>query len=275
MIRVCAPSRLHFGLFSLAAPDESSSPSPSRAFGGVGLMVETPALIVHVEQAPAWLAEGPMAVRALSVAQQAAAAMQFQGPLRVVVEHGIREHVGLGSGTQLALAVGRAVAHIAGRQGYSEVDLACLVGRGRRSAVGIHGFAQGGFLVEGGKRTQAAVSPLIARVPVPEDWRGVLLIPHGLEGHHGTREADVCRALDQSREASQTTDALCRMVLLGMLPALAERDVDAFGEALYDFNRQVGEMFRPWQGDRYAHPRTAEHLARKSTRLNSSHVSES
>ena len=40
-----------------------------------------------------------------------------------------------------------------------------------------------------------------------------------------------------------------------MLPALAERDLDAFGEALYDFNRRVGEMFRAWQGDVYAHPR--------------------
>ena len=49
----------------------------------------------------------------------------------------------------------------------------------------------------------------------------------------------------------------CRLVLLGMLPALVERDFDSFGEALYDFNRRVGEMFRPWQGDLYAHPRVS------------------
>ncbi len=59
--------------------------------------------------------------------------------------------------------------------------------------------------------------------------------------------ADLCR-----------TEALCRLVLLGMLPALAEHDLAAFGEALYDFNRRVGEMFAPWQGGLYAHPRSAE-----------------
>src|SRR5262249_2101823 len=44
------------------------------------------------------------------------------------------------------------------------------------------------------------------------------------------------------------------LVLLGMLPAVVERDLPTFGEALYDFNRRVGETFRPWQGGIYAHP---------------------
>jgi beta-RFAP synthase len=51
---------------------------------------------------------------------------------------------------------------------------------------------------------------------------------------------------------------LCRLVLLGLLPALAERDLDAFGEALYDFNRRVGVGFAPVQGGSYASPRIAE-----------------
>src|SRR5262249_35136039 len=42
----------------------------------------------------------------------------------------------------------------------------------------------------------------------------------------------------------------------GMLPALHERDLAAFGEALYEFNRRVGEMFRPIQGGIYASPET-------------------
>jgi predicted sugar kinase len=42
-----------------------------------------------------------------------------------------------------------------------------------------------------------------------------------------------------------------------MLPALLEADLPAFGEALYEFNRRVGEMFRPIQGGIYAHPRSA------------------
>jgi len=57
------------------------------------------------------------------------------------------------------------------------------------------------------------------------------------------------------------TDARCRLVLLGMLPALAEKDYLAFGEALYDFNRRVGEAFRPVQGGTYTHAQAADVVA--------------
>ena len=43
-----------------------------------------------------------------------------------------------------------------------------------------------------------------------------------------------------------------------MLPALAEHDLSAFGEALYEFNRLVGESFRPVQGGTYSHPGSEE-----------------
>jgi predicted sugar kinase len=54
---------------------------------------------------------------------------------------------------------------------------------------------------------------------------------------------------------------LCRLVLLGLLPAVAEHDWQAFGEALYDFNVRVGEMFAPVQGGIYAHPAVAAVVA--------------
>src|SRR5262249_24169117 len=57
------------------------------------------------------------------------------------------------------------------------------------------------------------------------------------------------------------TEALCRLLLFGMLPALAERDLAAFGEALYDFNLRVGEAFAPVQGGTYASPAIAELVA--------------
>jgi beta-RFAP synthase len=267
MIRVCAPSRLHFGLFALPAstdaagawPNLEGSPTlPARSFGGIGLMVERPGLVVTAEPASAWSADGSLSVRALAYAHQAAAALHYPGALRMTIEGEPREHAGLGTGTQLAVAVTQAIAHFAGQDRLSPMDLACMVGRGKRSAIGTHGFAHGGFLVEGGKRTASAIAPLLVRVTFPADWRIVLVVPRGLEGDHGTRETEAFQAVSKATPDLRHTDALCRLVLLGMLPALAERDLDAFGDALYDFNRRVGEMFRPWQGGVYAHPRTAE-----------------
>jgi beta-RFAP synthase len=264
MIRVTAPSRLHFGLFSLPAQGDSAVnwpgldgqfSLPARAFGGAGLTLQRPGLSVAAEAAQVWSGEGPLAERALGFAQSTARAIGLDRPFRVVVEKAPREHVGLGTGTQLALATARAVTVAAGRADIAAEDLARIVGRGRRSALGIHGFARGGFIVEGGKRSADAVAPLVARALFPAEWRVLLAISHNLIGDHSIREADAFRQLG---EVGHHTDALCRLVLLGMLPALAERDLDAFGEALYDFNRRVGEMFRPWQGDFYAHPRVAE-----------------
>src|SRR5262249_46453940 len=95
-----------------------------------------------------------------------------------------------------------------------------------------------------------------ARQAFPEAWRVALCIPPWGRGLHGIAETRAFAQVAQGR-----TEELCRLVLLGMLPALAEADGDAFGEAVYEFNRRVGEGFRPVQGGTYADPRTADLVA--------------
>lgn len=247
MIRVRTGSRLHFGLFSLPGVEPAK-----RRFGGVGLMIEDPGLQIHVRPAASWSATGPLADRALDFARRFGA----QGAFEMHVEACGPEHCGLGTGTQLALAVGHALARLA-QQSLSSIEIAQRLGRGLRSALGLHGFDQGGLLVEAGKTSEADISPLVARGAFPEEWRVLLLLPRGARGLHGQPEKDAFAQL--ARQASpSTTDVLCRLTLLGMLPALHEKDLPAFGEALYEFNQRVGEMFRPAQGGVYAHPRTAE-----------------
>ena len=85
----------------------------------------------------------------------------------------------------------------------------------------------------------------------------LLIVPRGLVGAHGPKEVEAFKTLGRLQPNLGATDSLCRLVLLGMLPAIAEGDLDAFGSALYDFNRRAGEMFRPWQGDVYSHPEVA------------------
>jgi beta-ribofuranosylaminobenzene 5'-phosphate synthase len=268
MIRVRAPSRLHFGLLALPSADDAPAAwedrdgklsLPARRFGGAGLMVERPGLAVTVEPAERWSADGPLAARALDYAKAVSARLQSTQPLRVVVEAAPPEHVGLGTGTQLGLALARAVAATAGRRPPDAIELAQLAGRGQRSALGTHGFVHGGFLVDGGKRSADGIAPLVAHVSFPDAWSILLIIPRDLCGDHGSRERTAFRTLAERPAELARTEALCRLVLLGMLPALVECDFDGFGEALYDFNRRVGQMFQPWQGGLYAHARI-QHL---------------
>ena len=104
-------------------------------------------------------------------------------------------HAGLGAGTQLGLAVARAMAIAAGHEDWDAPELARRVGRGLRSGVGVHGFGRGGFLVEAGKRSQECLAPLITRVDFPESWRVVLVLSLGCSPWHGTEEQQAFRQL--------------------------------------------------------------------------------
>jgi beta-ribofuranosylaminobenzene 5'-phosphate synthase len=268
MIRVRASSRLHFGLLSFPAGPRwtnhlAQETIPARRFGGVGLMVQKPGVHIAVRPSADWSAEGLLAERALTFARQFAQTWKettatIVSPQHLILEKSAPEHGGLGTGTQLGLAIGQALAAVCGRPDLDSVALARLVGRGQRSALGIHGFAGGGFLVDGGKKDSEPIAPLVARVDFPESWRLVLVLPPGDQGIHGTQEHQVFERLHRQGMAQARTDTLCRLVLLGLLPALVEQDLLAFGEALFEFNALAGEVFASSQGGTYASPRIAE-----------------
>ena len=100
VVRVRAPSRLHFGLLSFGVPGE-------RQFGGVGVMVDAPGLTISLRPADRLSAAGPLAERALHFARQFAATgsgRQVRPASRrchIEIESAPPEHVGLGTGTQL------------------------------------------------------------------------------------------------------------------------------------------------------------------------------
>lgn len=258
MHRVVTGSRLHFGLVAVATGghwgDRLGAPTlAARRFGGAGLMIDAPGCAVRVEDAGDWSAEGPSGARALDVARRVAARLNG-GPLRVVVERAAPEHAGLGTGTQLALATARAVCLSRGSEASAE-ELARLAGRGERSAVGVHGFARGGFLVDGGRGERSGLAPLVAHAAFPSEWRVLSVVPAGAAGLAGQPERAAFAALRRTPEG--TLDALCRLVLLGMLPALHEADEPAFGEALFDFNARSGDLFAAAQGGTYVGPAAA------------------
>lgn len=258
MIETRTPCRLHFGLLAL-------SKDGRRQFGGAGLMVRRPDVAVRVRlspETPGLSSTGLMGDRALDFARRFMETAVNRGwatmpdGLTVEVLRVPRPHTGLGSGTQLAMAVARCLAQIIGKEDLTASDLAASVGRGRRSAIGAHGFLHGGFLVDGGKLPSESdtprLAPIVMRHPFPDAWRIVLIRPRALEGLAGERET---RAFaDMPDIPDGVTDRMSRLVMLGLAPALLERDIDAFGEALFELQREVGACFAGPQGGIYADP---------------------
>lgn len=254
MTRVTAPSRLHFGLFHVPGDGDAAA----RAFGGVGLMIDRPGVVVSARPAGSWQFEGPLASRAQVFAHRYMAGQEATTrPLSVLVERCPDEHTGLGVGTQLGLAVGKAIAIESGGPELTAVELAGRVGRGERSAVGVHGFDGGGLVVEPGKLGVEAVSPLLVRVRLPEEWRVAVLVPAGAERWHGSRERRAFAAAGKVPRPAGLTEALCRIALLDLLPAAVAGDLIGFGAAVHEFNRRAGEPFAVEQGGAYAGPEVA------------------
>jgi beta-RFAP synthase len=168
--------------------------------------------------------------------------------------------VGLGTGTQLALAIAQGVLASQGIEVSDPVRLAMLAGRAPRSGIGIHGFALGGFLVDQGKDAAAGVAPLLQRCHFPDAWRVVLLRQGGTPGFSGEREREAFARL-AAGEAEAGEYRRRRLVDHVLVPALRHVDFDGFAEALYEYNRLAGEAFASVQGGPYASPAVAEVVA--------------
>jgi beta-RFAP synthase len=222
-----------------------------RRFGGLGVAVARPAVVVEARTADELTAEGADAERALTFARRCHEALGLPGGAHVTVLEAIPPHVGLGSGTKLALAVAQALTALHGRT-VDAPQLAQAVGRAARSAVGTWTFALGGLVVEGGvRRGEERPAPLLARHPMPEPWHVVLVVPRAEAGLSGVAEEAAFRQLVPSPERSAT---IAQLVLTSLLPALVEGEVEEFGAALTRVQQLVGDAFATVQGGRF-HPR--------------------
>lgn len=252
-ITVQSSARLHMGFFDLHG-------GLGRKFGSIGLSLEEPKLVIEVRATEALDVFGgatlPIAVisKAKSITQQLFARLHLKHSLELNVLQSIPEHAGLGSGTQLALAIGAAVSQLY-RLDLTTAKIAELTGRGGRSGIGIGAFDYGGVLIDGGRASSAGhvattTPPLLARYDFPEDWRILLIFDTSQPGIHGEQEKI---AFTQLPVFSENLAAhLCRHVLMQAMPALIEHDLAAFGHSIQTLQTHVGDYFSPAQGGRYA-----------------------
>lgn len=243
-ITVEAPARLHLGFLDPSA-------SLGRRFASLGLVID--GFSSRVSIAPAQqnevLAEPGCSAcdrtrleRHLETLQRASG---FDDPVVLRLHQAPPAHAGFGSGTQLALAVGRAFSE------FHSLDIptrriAAMLGRGERSGVGIAGFDQGGLLLDGGPGCNGAAAPLLSRVSFPAGWRVVLVLDERIDGLCGSAERVAMEALPPfPRELAAD---LCQQVLMRILPGAIEQDFEPFAEGVSTVQSLIGAYFAPAQG---------------------------
>jgi beta-ribofuranosylaminobenzene 5'-phosphate synthase len=251
-VDVSCGARLHLGFFDLNG-------GLGRRFGSLGLALERPCTRLRLSRAAAIRVAGTEQARATRYLARLVERLALPDAHELLIETAMPAHAGLGSGTQLALAVAAAVRRLHGLPDDPRGD-AALLGRGARSGVGIGLFVTGGLVADGGRGPADAVPPVLARLAVPEAWRVLLLLDPARAGLSGGAERDAFAALPAMTEATAAT--ICRLVLMGVLPAVAEADLVAFGEALTSVQALLGAHFAHAQGGAFSSPRVGAAVAR-------------
>ena len=264
MATVETAARLHFGFQNLSLAHE-------RLYGGIGVALAEPRLVVEAERDDGINCQDD---RVAPYADRVVAELGVPGA-RVSFREGFDRHVGLGSGTQLALATlaGVAAAH---NRAPAVRERAPAMGRGGRSGVGVAAFEAGGFVVDAGHPTERfttdppdpgewTVPAVAVRHDLPSSWRFLLVVPDADSGRSGDDETESMRAVVENADPS-VADELSTLLLRRLLPAAAEGRLEGFGDAVGAFGRLNGAWYADEQGGVYRPPagRVIDALADRS-----------
>ena len=237
-VTVAVPARLHLGFLDLDG-------GLGRRFGSIGLAISDLHTRVAIERAAATEITGPESDRVERYLDTMRRELGLAGGHRVEILDAVPAHAGLGSGTQLAVAVAAAVRRLHGLPLDVAAD-AIRLDRGARSGAGVGLFHHGGLVVDGGRGPAMRPAPVIARMPLPDDWCILLVLDPGQQGKHGADESAAFERLPPF--SAELAAHLCRLVVMKALPSLAEHDLAGFGSAITELQARLGDYYAPAQG---------------------------
>ena len=244
-VRITTPCRIHLSLI-----DENGY--TGRVDGGVGLMLDQPNVVLEVSNsADEFAIECHRYYRESVHVINEKASKVFKlfhinnKNFHFKLLRYYPSHVGLGSKTQLSLAIGTAISKLINMDIPIE-EITKMVERGGTSGIGWRGFETGGFIVDGGhdygigkekenflpSSASGSANPAltISKYNIPENWRFVLVIPNVKPGANGEEEVDIFKKYtpiprDEVNEVSH-------QILMKLLPGILRNDLQCFGEGL-------------------------------------------
>lgn len=226
-------------------------------FGGLGLAIDAPCTQVQISESKNLVIDAKGSKNVTKIVENLVESLNLPTSFSVEVLHAIPVHAGLGSGTQLALAIGAGLNHLFGLN-LTIAQIAKAAARGKRSGIGIGAFMQGGFIIDSGKNTNQdgnEIPTITARHAFPNSWRVLLVLDSAHKGVHGAAELQAFQTLAPAKFELRS------MIIDQMLPALQCADLLAFGAQMQALQAYNGDYFSSIQGGRYASHEVAEVLS--------------
>ncbi len=246
-IRVETGARIHLGIIDLEG-------SLGRLYGSIGLAIQEPRLILEAEDSEKTIIEASEEVK--SIIEKVLATLKQNASIKMI-KH-IPLHKGLGATTQTILSVASALSELY-QLNLDTENIAEIFNRGRISRIGIEAFKNGGFIINTPIRKGAnQMSKTILISKFPEKWIILLAIPKEEMGYDEEYEKEIFRNFP--RPSSSYTERICRLILVKLIPAMLDEEIEEFGSAVEEIQRLVGEQFKPVQGDIIANRKSEEIL---------------
>ncbi|MGB9844274.1 beta-ribofuranosylaminobenzene 5'-phosphate synthase [Methanothermobacter tenebrarum] len=248
--RIITSSRLHLTLIDLNG-------ERGRLDGGVGITLKNPNLIIKAKPNGEFktefeeknLEENLIREYSAKIEEAAKRTLSYLKSIErfdFIIEKTFPAHSGLGSGTQVSLAIAKLITGFHGTE-MDSWELARIVGRGGTSGIGVASFEYGGFIVDGGhskkektdflpsSASRASPPPVIARYDFPEDWNIIVAVPRIDRQVSGRKEVNIFQ--EYCPIPLEEVERLSHIILMKMMPSVLEEDIESFGEAINEIQR--------------------------------------
>ncbi len=214
---VRAPARLHLGFIAERA----------GALGSAAIAIEEPYLLLDIRKSGEIKAYGDYSTEFEQLAERLLSSFVQGNGAEIWVKRAIKRHVGLGSGTRMAMAVGTALSYLY-RIDINPYRIAEFFGRGRNSKAGLETLLHGGMAVvnSSGQGINTAL---------PEDWRFIVAIPEIEHGFFGEKERKAMDSMGMPVVGEDIRDSI--------MDALSSEDIELFGRLLTELDEGTGAMF--------------------------------
>ncbi len=245
-VEAVTSARLHLGFYNFL--------DDGVAYGSIGVAIDRPVARIVVRESNGLRVYNRSGIYMDDVVDKVSKALGVEN-VGITIYSAIPRHIGLGSTTQLSLALACAINKLYGL-GYSVRELALKLGRGYVSGIGIAAFERGGFIVDTGRhvdkkgrlkelRNIADLPAILLRYSVPTDWRFVIIVPRGAHELKDNEEDNIISSPKQIDKEDQLL--LYRELINGIIRGIVENDIIRFSKALRKIQRITGKYFSPYQ----------------------------
>ena len=242
IIQIITPARLHFGFL------EINNNHPNNSFGGIGLSIDKFNTKIKVIKNLKTKVKGKSLDKASFFLNAFCKKKKIKPNFFLNVEKSSPQHIGLGSGTQLALSIGKAISDLSNLN--LEIEkIAKILNRSDRSNVGLINFKHGGFLID--LKIKNKFFTKIDKVFFPEEWK-IILIKDSKQALHGKNERDAFKKIKNFSKINNIRSI--DLVLSKIYPSLIENNFNEFSKAITKLQNIIGNYFNVFQGGIFSSP---------------------